>query len=113
MGHGKTNLYKNKVIDNILYVPGMTKNLLLIGKFPDEGFFTLFDPRKCWIFVKKKPLQVLFTGTRKQGNNLYRLSSLIRRRNYIFSSPNSENPVDATSIDPAKLWYMRTTHLNY
>jgi hypothetical protein len=55
MGHGKTNLDENKVIDNILYIPSMTKNLLSIGKFVDEGLLTLFGSRNCWIFDKQKP----------------------------------------------------------
>jgi hypothetical protein len=47
VNHNKANLDENKVIDNILYIPGMMKNLHSIGKFADEGLLILFCPRCC------------------------------------------------------------------
>jgi hypothetical protein len=44
-GHDKAIVSGNKVVDNILYVPGMQKNLLPVGKFADEGLLTLFGSR--------------------------------------------------------------------
>jgi hypothetical protein len=60
-GHGKAIVSRNKVVDNILYVPGLQKNLLSVGKFADEGLLTLFGFRQCWIFDKHDPYKIILT----------------------------------------------------
>jgi hypothetical protein len=107
-GHGKAIITGNKVVDNILYVPGITKNLLSVGKFADIGMITLFGSRNCWIFNKQNPYKILLTGTRESSNSLYRLttpSALIVSRT---TRPpdelhNSANITEASSSNIAHL----------
>ena len=73
-GHDKAIISKNKVVENILYVSSMQENLLLVGKFADEEMLILFGSRKCWIFDKKDPYNILLTSKREQKNSLYRLT---------------------------------------
>jgi hypothetical protein len=73
VGQGIAHINKNKEVHSILYIPGMRKNLLSVGKLADDGNYTLFGPRHCWVFDKDNPSNVIFTGTRSHGNGLYRL----------------------------------------
>jgi hypothetical protein len=47
MGQGSANLDLTKEIQRVLYVPGMYKNLLSVGKFADEGHYTYSGPRNA------------------------------------------------------------------
>ena len=113
MGQGSANLDINKEIQRILYVPGMCKNLLSVGKFADEGHFTLFRPNKCWIFAKNNPHRIFLTGARSHNHSLYRLNMSLQGR------PSSPATTTATAnllqTDPSTttLWHNRTGHLNY
>ena len=48
---GTTNILKNKAIDHVYYVSSMVKNLILVGKLANFGYYTLFRSQKCWIFL--------------------------------------------------------------
>ena len=113
MGQGSANLDKNKEIQRVLYVPGMCKNLLSVGKFADAGHYTLFGPHKCWIFAKDNPRRVLFTGSRSHTNSLYRLNSSLQGR--AASPPPATATANALQASPTQtqLWHHRTSHLNY
>jgi hypothetical protein len=45
VGQGIAKLDKNKAVNKVLYIPGMRKNLLSVGKFVDVGYLTLFGPK--------------------------------------------------------------------
>jgi hypothetical protein len=117
-GHGKAIITGNKVVDNILYVPGMTKNLLSVGNFAGTDMITLFGSGNCWIFNKQNPYKILLMGTRESSNNLYRLTTpsaltVSRTTRPPDELHNSANITEAASSNIAHLWHKRTTHLNY
>jgi transposase InsO family protein len=113
MGQGSTNLDLNKEIQRILYIPGMYKNLLSVGKFADDGHYTLFGPKKCWIFAKHNPNQVILTRTRSHSNSLYRLNTSLQGRTSSPTTANATANILQTAPSPTKLWHGRTGHLNY
>jgi hypothetical protein len=53
IGQGTTRINKNKDVYPIMYIHGMHKNLLSVGKLANDGNYTLFGSRHCWIFEKK------------------------------------------------------------
>jgi hypothetical protein len=111
-GHGKATISDNKVVDNILYVPSMKKNLLSVGKFADQGMITLFSSRNCWIFHKHSPYKVILTGTRESNNSLYRLVPP-RGARHAMVSHELVNLIENSASNSAHLWHKRTAHLNY
>jgi hypothetical protein len=46
---------KVKKVSNILYVPGITTNLLFVGKFTNLGHLVRFDSERCYIYESNKP----------------------------------------------------------
>ena len=109
MGQGLASSDLNKEIQRVLYVPGMCKNLLFVGKFADEVHYTLFGPRNCWIFAKNNPHRILLTGTRTHNNSLYRLNTSLQGR---ISSSTSPATI-ANLLQATELWHQCTGHLNY
>jgi hypothetical protein len=98
----------------------MRKNLLPVGNFVDEGHYTLFGPKCCWIFDNYDPYKVLLTGTCDHGNSLYRLdrsvqgcSSSLQHRPLAVSPKLNFHLATLDNLSPAKLWHHRTAHLNY
>ena len=59
-----------KAIGNILYVPGLTKNLFSVGSITDKGLTVLFLPHVCHV-VDKTTKQILIKGIRDSVNSLF------------------------------------------
>jgi hypothetical protein len=47
--------FRIKKIDEVLYVPNLTKNLLLIESIIDKGHVVVFDFNKCLVISKHDP----------------------------------------------------------
>jgi hypothetical protein len=112
IAHGTTKLNKTKETSPILYVPGMKKSLLSVGKLVDDGNYTLFGPRHCWVFDGTNPNKVILTGTRSSRNGLYKLNPQHR----VSSSPPTQLPIHLATIpdiSKSELWHQRLAHLNY
>jgi len=60
-----------KHIDDVLYVPNITNNLLSVGTIVDKGCLVIFHANKCWVLNAKQPSKVLAMGTRNTSNGLY------------------------------------------
>jgi hypothetical protein len=58
-----------KEIDNVLYVPTLTKNLKSVGALTDKGAMFTFNSNECLLI--KRPNEVLARGTRDPSNGLY------------------------------------------
>jgi hypothetical protein len=84
-----------------------------VGKFADEGHYTLFGPKKCWIFTKHNPNQVLLIGTRSHSNSLYRLNTSLRGRTSSPTIANATANILQTAPSTTELWHGRIGHLNY
>jgi hypothetical protein len=120
VGQGHAALDKNKGVSTVIYVHGMQKNLLSVGKFVDEGHYTHFGPKRCWIFDNYDPHKVLLTGTYDYGNSLYRLdtslqdrSSSLQRRSPTVSPKFNFHLAMLDNLSPAELWHHWIAHLNY
>lgn len=109
---GAINLPGNKSISNVLYVPGLCKNLLSIGKLADAGHYTLFGPKTCWVYARGNSNQVLFTGTRIHSNSLYRLNTSLTGTSCKIDHP-SLNSASLSPLGLTELWHKRMAHLNY
>ena len=55
VGKGILHVEANKNIKLILYVPGLTKNLLFVGKLTDTSHLVVFTPESCFVLEKKDP----------------------------------------------------------
>ena len=114
MAQGALTLSGNK-ISEVLYVPGLCKNLLSVGKFADTGHYTLFGPRHCWIFAHDNLDKVILTGTRPHSNSLYRINTSLTenvKRPSHLSIPRI-NIATVTLPGLTELWHKRLGHLNF
>lgn len=96
--------------DNVLYVPGVTKNLLSVGSITDgkERLKVLFDSKQFWI-LKDSPVpashNIVTTGRRDRRNGLYR-----------FRPPSlSINSIETHTLKDqlTMLWHNRLGHANF
>jgi hypothetical protein len=46
-------------MNNVLYIPGVKKNLLSVGAIANMGYVVMFIPNKCWIVSKKHPHRII------------------------------------------------------
>ena len=49
----KTNQGKVKYVDNVLFVPTLSQNLLSVGQLIDDGYSVIFEDGSCTIKDKK------------------------------------------------------------
>ena len=81
-----------KKVNNVLYVPGLTKNLLSVGSIPNRGYSILFYSNKCFVVKTSKLDEVVAQSQRDCSNCLYRLEVYV---------------VDLEPIEEFKLWHTR------
>jgi hypothetical protein len=95
-----------KEIDNILYVPTLTKNLISIGALTDKGVMFTFNSNEC--LLVRIPNEILARGTRDPINGLYKFKCLppASSTEAFFVSPTS-NQYQLT-----QLWHQRFAHLH-
>ena len=87
-------------IDDVLYVPGLKKNLLSVAGLEDKGYRVLFMDKKDLLWAKNEKLSsAVQIGVREGG--LYK------------ASRNSTHALVHHTIDPCELWSQRFGHLNY
>jgi hypothetical protein len=110
-GHGVAKLGSNKELKQVLYMPRMCKNLLLVGKLTDQGHFVVYGPRKYWILDKSDSKQVLFKGKRNSSTSMYRLKTSLSGRN--LQEQDLANLSQLSSSDLAHLWHNRMGPLNF
>lgn len=92
-----------KAIGNILYVPGLTKNLFSVGSIANRGLTVHFSPHACQV-VDKNTKQTLLRGIRDSTNSLYRIED----STFI----NCVEVNVSSQINPATLWHARLGHPN-
>lgn len=93
--------------DNVLYVPGITKNLLSVGYIADgkERLKVLFDSDNFWIlknFPLPDPCDIVATGTRDRKNGLYKF----RPPRPSINSVETSNSAKQLTV----LWHNRLGH---
>lgn len=110
--------------DDVLYVPGVTKNLLSVGSITDgrERPKILFNSGNFWIlrnFPIPKAHQIMAAGKRDRRNGLYRFRPLRFSVNHVdhskssLSSPSSSPQIFERMISSTLLWHSRFGHPSY
>ncbi|CAM6096996.1 unnamed protein product [Calypogeia fissa] len=77
-GKGSVKFNKNKAVSKVLYVPGVTRNLLSVGQLTDDGYSILFNKRKCYVSQEEfvvDPTKVHLSASRDYHTRLYKLDS--------------------------------------
>ena len=103
-------------------MPGLYRNVLLVGKVADLGHVILFDKTSCVVITKDKPFRVIAQGKLTLGSGLYKLTQLSRNLDHtsqqVHSLDNisgSQNPQCLTSSAKSlsRLWHLQLGHTNY
>jgi hypothetical protein len=87
-------------VDEVLYVPGLKKNLLSVATLEDKGYRVIFKDRKALLWAKGSHLSTAKPiGTHRGGL-------------YVVTGQSVQALAhDATSS--SKLWHKRLGHLHY
>ena len=84
----------------VLYVPGLKKNLLSISALDKKGFKVAFIDGQVLMWPKGKNIEDAIIIGEEEGG-LYKLKG------------NSETAFVHESTDPSELWHRRLAHINY
>jgi hypothetical protein len=110
-GTGSVSFYLGtgsiKKVDDVLYVPGITKNLLSVGALTDRGYIACFDRNRCHL-INSRTKRIMATGVRNPSNGLYQLVTHNAR-----DSPTTEVNISVATMDVACRWHCRLAHLNW
>ncbi|KAJ0041452.1 hypothetical protein Pint_28226 [Pistacia integerrima] len=93
--HGKV-----KLLNNVLFVPSLTHNLLSIGQLMVSGYCIVFDDGSC-VIKDKKSGQIIAT-VKMASNKMFPLEV----------STVEDFALIAKGCSEAKLWHLRYGHLN-
>jgi hypothetical protein len=63
-------------IKDIKYVPGLSRNLLLIGQLTDTNKLVIFSKSRCLVVTEEEPHITVAVGQRDKRSGLYKFSSL-------------------------------------
>ena len=97
LGIGKIGINSSISIDNVLFVKGLTHNLLSISQLCDSGYEVSFNKNKC--IVKRSDSSILFTADRQ--NNLYKL---------MLTDLEKQNVNCLVSYENQWLWHKKLGH---
>jgi hypothetical protein len=135
-GTGTLRVDDNKELTPLLYVPGLTKNLISVGKLCDSGKSVHFNPELCFVLDKRTPCKVFLFGIRDPCSHLYHINTSKQMleahlQKLAVSTISSKLPVKppyppdfagATEHAPMEppyssnvtdLWHKRLGHLNH
>jgi hypothetical protein len=87
-------------IDEILYVPGLKKNLISVPILESKGYSIAFTKGKALMWSSNEDMSTAITiGTHESG--LYKISGQVIQA------------LAHEMVNPCKLWHRRLGHLNY
>jgi transposase InsO family protein len=85
---------------DVLYVPGLTKNLLSISSLEKKGFRVAFIDGEVLMWAKGKTMEEAIVIGKEEGG-LYKLKG------------HSEATMTYSIENPCELWHRRLSHINY
>jgi hypothetical protein len=101
-----------KELSNVLYMPGVKKNLLSIGQLADQGHIVLFNAKQCYV-LDKDTRRSFLTASRDPRNRLYRVHGSSSQADRTNPDKYLINSVAKTSqIEHVELWHKRIGHIN-
>ena len=89
-----------KQIHNVLYVPGIKKNLISVSTITNQNLNVEFMQSKCFVKDIHNHYKVIATGTRIGG--LYKLDV----------TRGTHQALTSTTMSTVELWHRRYGHLN-
>jgi hypothetical protein len=95
-----------KCIDNVLYVPGVHRNLLSVGCIANQGYTLEFVKSTCIIW-DLQTRQIFARAERLNNRGLYQLKAQSVLNTAICSLEQSK------AVQTALLWHRRLGHLNF
>jgi hypothetical protein len=87
-------------IKDVLYVPGLTKNLLSISTLEKKGFRVAFIDGEVLMWPKGKTMEEAIVIGKEEGG-LYKLKG------------HSKAALTHSIENPCELWHRRLAHINY
>jgi hypothetical protein len=96
----KLNLGTPMKMKDVLYVPGLTKNLLSISALEKKGFRIAFIDGEVLMWAKGKTMKEAIIIGKEEGG-LYKLKG------------HSEATMTHAIENPCELWHRRLAHINY
>jgi hypothetical protein len=85
---------------DVLYVPGLTKNLLYISSLEKKGFIVTFIDGEVLMWFKGKTTEEAIVIGKEEGH-MYKLKG------------HSEAALTHSIENPCELWHRRLAHINY
>ncbi len=67
------HVYRPHQIEDVLYVLGVIKNIILIRAITNKGCYVMFEPSKCWVTNLTNLRKLVATRVLKGVNKLYKL----------------------------------------
>jgi transposase InsO family protein len=96
----KLNSGNSMKMKDVLYVPGLTKNLLSISALEKKGFRVAFIDGEVLMWAKGETMKETIIIGKEEGG-LYKLKG------------HSEAAMTHTIENPCELWHRRLAHINY
>ena len=91
---------KSMKIKEVLYVPGLKKNILSVSALDKKGFRVSFEDGEVIMWLKGKTIDdAVVIGIEEGG--LYKLKW------------HTNSAFTACTISPCELWHRRLSHVNY
>ena len=87
-------------INDVLYVPGLKRNLLSIASLEDKGYKVLFMDKKVFLWEKDEELSSIVQIMVREGR-LYK------------NFEDSTHALVHHTVDPCEIWHIRFRHLHY
>lgn len=104
---GRTK-YSKILLKNVLYVPGVTSNLVSVSSVIKQGCHVEFVDSKCRIVNKKG---IVVVDGKLCSNNIYKLD--VKPDLQTVSSHCVTTALNTTQVPSIQLWHRRMSHLNY
>ena len=98
---------KRRMIDNVLLVPGIRRNLLSIGTLTDTGMIAWFDCNQCWPLADKTQPRIIARGQRDDSSGLYYLNF------EHLDTQQKEVDLTAAKSNDTFMWHRRLKHLSF
>jgi hypothetical protein len=103
-----------KKINEVLYVPVLTKNLLSIESITNKGHVFVFDSNKCLVILKHDPKAIVAKGLQNNSIGLYKMNHIKQHKMSAMKAPTKNREISLTSIkneSEMKFWHQRLGHL--
>jgi hypothetical protein len=97
-----------KTLNNVLYMPRVEKNLLLIGVITNMGCVMIFGRTNCWIVIVSTLHKIIATSLKDLTNGLYKFTIATLQK----VPQNSPTLLMIERQPKISLWHNQLGHIN-